>query len=163
MIKLFHSSKMCEENVKKSRDCLYRIYSAICQKCGSYNFIMDDLSVAFSGSKDYPKLKLEICMQKYEGKDYLYASVDDEVSWQQWDFDNLSDFEDSIVKYIANRVNRTVKVVTDANKNGIRLMAFYLDASGDWICFEDEYLNNKWLYRLIDSSEVITTYRLEEE
>lgn len=90
--------------------CVVRIRRAVSRKCGIDNFInYDDFTVAFAGSKDNIELMLEICTQKCEGKKYLYASVDDEVSWEEWDFDNLDEFENNIIEYIANRVDRTVK------------------------------------------------------
>ena len=83
------------------------------QKCGIDNFIdNDDSTVAFSGTKSNMELLLEIITQKYDGQNYLYASVDDEVSWHEWDFDNIDEFIRNISEYISNRVNRTIKTVT---------------------------------------------------
>ena len=120
LFKFFHTTKTDEEDIQREKDCITRIKQAVSQKCGIDNFIdYDDFTVAFAGSKDNIELMLEICTQKYDGKKYLYASVDDEVSWQEWDFDNSDEFENNIVEYIANRVNRTIKILS-RNQNARR-------------------------------------------
>jgi len=86
----FHSTKTSEEDIQRKKDCIAKIKQAVCNRCGIDPFIEDsDFTVAFAGSENKRELMLEICTQKYEGKNYLYASVDDEVSWHEWDFDNL--------------------------------------------------------------------------
>ena len=133
LFKFFHLTKTFEEDIQREKDCIAVIKKAVSNKCGIDNFIdYDDFTVAFAGSKDNMELMLEICTQKYEGKKYLYASVDDEVSWQEWDFDNLDEFENNIICYIANRVNRTIKTVTKVNKkiSKLHLIIWIKTASG---------------------------------
>ena len=78
--------------------------------------------------KDNMELMLEICTQKCDGKKYLYASLDDEVSWQEWDFDSLDEFENNIIEYIVNRVNRTIKTVIKKVKHkSYQETIYYLD------------------------------------
>ncbi len=125
----FHTTKTYDEDIKREKECLANIKSAVSEKCGLSNFIdYNDFSVAFAGSKDNMELFLVICTQKCDGKKYLYASVDDEVSWQEWDFDNLAEFESHVAEYIINRVNRTIKTVTKKVKHrSYQKSIYYLD------------------------------------
>lgn len=164
--KFFHATKTLEEDIQREKNCVAGIKQAVSQKCGIDNFIeYDERTVAFAGSKDNMELMLEVCTQKYEGKKYLYASVDDEVSWQEWDFDNFEEFENDIIEHIANRVNRTIKTVTEADNKNFRVASYYLNENDEWICFEDHSCDSKlFCYitaRLTKSSETIKTYKLE--
>lgn len=166
LFKFFHATKTYEEDIQREKDCITRIKQAVSQKCGIDNFIdYDDFTVAFAGSKDNMELMLEISTQKCDGKKYLYASVDDDVSWQEWDFDNLDEFENNIIDHIANRVNRTIKTVTEVKNKSFRIVSYYLDENGEWICFEDHSSDSKWFCfitsHLTKSSETIKTYKLE--
>ncbi|MBE7064943.1 MAG: hypothetical protein E7384_03905 [Ruminococcaceae bacterium] len=166
LFKFFHTTKTYEEDIQREKDCVTRIKQAVSQRCGIDNFIdYDEFTVAFSGSKDNMELMLEICTQKCEGKKYLYASVDDDVSWQEWDFDNTEEFENSIIEFIANRVNRTIKTVTEVNNKSFRVASYYLDENNEWVCFEDESSYSKlFCYitaHLTKTSEIIKTYKLE--
>ena len=166
LFKFFHATKTYEEDIQREKDCITRIKHAVSQKCGIDNFIdYDDFTVAFAGSKDNMELMLEISTQKCDGKKYLYASLDDEVSWQEWDFDNLDEFENNIIDHIANRVNRTIKTVTEVKNKSFRIASYYLDENGEWICFEDHSSDSKWFCfitsHLTESSETIKTYKLE--
>lgn len=166
LFKTFHTTKIMEEDIEREKNCISRIKNAVSQKCGIDNFIdYDEFTVAFAGSKDNMELMLGICTQKCDGEKYLYASVDDEVSWQEWDFDNLDEFENSIIEYIANRVNRTIKTVIQKDSKHFRVTSFYLNENGDWICFEEQQSDRKWfsfiVSRLTESSEVIKKYKLE--
>ena len=166
LFKFFHSTKTYEEDIQREKDCILRIKEAVSQKCDIDNFIeYDDFTVAFAGSRDNMELMLEICTQKYNGKKYLYASVDDEVSWQEWDFDNLCEFENNIIDYIANRVNRTIKTTIEVNNNKFRVSTYYMDENGEWIRFEDQSSDSTWFCfitsRLTKSSETIKTYKLD--
>ena len=166
LFKFFHTTKTFEEDKQREKDCILRIKQAISKKSGIENFIdYDDFTVAFAGSKDNMELMLEISTQKCDGKKYLYASLDDEVSWQEWDFDNLDEFENNIIDHIANRVNRTIKTVTEVKNKSFRIASYYLDENGEWICFEDHSSDSKWFCfitsHLTESSETIKTYKLE--
>ena len=168
LFNFFHAPKTYEEDIQREKDCVARIKQAISQKCGIENFIdYDDFTVAFAGSKENMELLLEICTQQYEGEKYLYASVDDEVSWQEWDFDNSDEFENNIIEHIANRVNRTIKTVTEVKNKSFRTASYYLDDNGEWICFENYSSDSKWFCfitnLLTESSETIKTYKLEAD
>ena len=168
LFKFFHATKRHEEDAQREVDCIARIKQAVSQKCGIDHFIdYDEVTIAFAGSKDNMELMLEISTLtlKYDGKKYLYASVDDVVSWQEWDFDNLDEFENNIVDYISNRVSRTIKTVTEVNTKNFREASYYMDENGEWACFEDQSSNSKWFCfitsLLTESSEIIKTYKLE--
>ncbi len=77
------------------------------------DFIEKDGWIAFSGSFQNPELLLTLSIMKTDGKHYLYADIDDEISWQEWDFENQEDFENAIVEYISPLVNRTIITVTE--------------------------------------------------
>lgn len=166
VFKFFHATQTFEEDIQREKDCIDRIKQAVSQKCGIDNFIdYDESTVAFAGSKDNMELMLGVCTQKCSGKKYLYASVDDDISWQEWDFDNLEEFENNIIEYIANRVNRTIKTVTEADSKYYRVTSYYLNENNEWVCFEDESSDNKLVCcvaaRLTKISEKIKTYKLE--
>ena len=166
--KFFHATKPLEEDIQREKDCILRIKNAVSQKCGIDKFVdYDDFTVAFAGSKDNMELLLEICTQKYDGKKYLYASVDDEVSWQEWDFDNLDEFENNIIEHIANRVNRTVKTVIKKVKHkSYQATVYYLDnETNEWVLMEDDQTENKFVCFIAanktETEETIKTYKLE--
>ena len=166
LFKFFHATKMYEEDTQREKYCITRIKQAVSKKCGIDNCIdYDDFTVDFDGSKDNMELMLEICIQKCGGKKYLYASVDDEVSWQEWDFDNLDEFERCIINYIVNRVNRTIKTVTEANNNSFTVASYYMDENGEWVCFEEQSSHSKSfcfiISHLIESSVTVKTYKLD--
>ena len=159
----FHSTKTSEEDIQRKKDCIAKIKQAVCNRCGIDPFIEDsDFTVAFAGSENKRELMLEICTQKYQGKNYLYASVDDEVSWQEWDFDNLDEFENHIINYLANRVNRTIKTVTEVNNKNFRVTSYYRDQNGEWVCFEEDSSDCGFLTaHLAKSGETVKTYQLK--
>ncbi|MBR4949622.1 MAG: hypothetical protein IKZ25_02480 [Clostridia bacterium] len=168
LFKFFHSTKTLEEDIQREKDCILRIKNAVSQKCGIDNFIdYDDFTVAFAGSKDNMELMLEICTQKCQGKKYLYASVDDEVSWQEWDFNNLDEFENNIIEYIANRVNRTVKTVIKKVKHkSYQETVYYLDnETNEWVLMEDDQTEDKFVCFIAanktETNETIKTYKLQ--
>lgn len=168
LFNFFHASKTSEKDIQREKDCITRIKNSVSQKCEIDNFIeYDDFTVAFSGSKDNMELLLEICTQKCEGKKYLYASVDDEISWQEWDFDNTDGFENNIIEYIANRVNRTIKTVIQKEKHkSFEEDVYYLDQdTNEWILIEKHKYEDKLTCLILanktETTETIKTYKLE--
>ena len=168
LFKFFHATKTYEEDIQREKDCIARIKQAVSQKCGIDHFIdYDDFTVAFAGTKDNLELMLEICTQKYDGKKYLYASVDDEVSWQAWDFDSLDEFENNIIDHIANRVNRTIKTVIKKVKHeSYQVTVYYLDKeTNEWVFMEDGRTEDKLVCLIAanksETIETIKTYKLE--
>ena len=166
--KFFHATQTFEEDIQREKDCVARIKQAVSQKCGIDNFIdYDESTVAFAGSKDNMELMLGVCTQKGSGKKYLYASVDDDVSWQEWDFDNLDEFENNIIEHIANRVNRTVKTVIKKVKHkSYQETVYYLDKeTNEWVLMEDDQTEDKFVCFIAanktETEETIKTYKLE--
>ena len=168
LFKFFHATKTLEEDIQREKDCILRIKNAVSQKCGIDKFVdYDDFTVAFAGSKDNMELMLEICTQKCQGKKYLYASVDDEVSWQEWDFNNLDEFENNIIEYIANRVNRTIKTVIKKVKHkSYQKTVYYLNnETNEWVLMEDDQTEDTFVCFIAanktETEETIKTYKLE--
>lgn len=164
-LSFFHAARLSEEDAKREVACIARIKQAVSQRCGIDHFIdYDETTVAFAGTKENMELMLEISTQKSGGKNYLYASLDDEVSWFEWDFGNINEFETNIIDHIANRVNRTIKTVTEVSNECFRTASYYLNDDGDWICFEEDHLDSKafgWIIaHLTKSEETIKTYQL---
>lgn len=168
IFKFFYAAKSSAEDKQREKDCITRIKLAVGQKCGIDHFIEYDYNtVAFSGSKDNMELMLEIYTQIYEGEKKLYASVDDEASWQEWDFDNIDEFESNIVEHIANRVNRTVKTVIQKEKHkSFTGSVYYLDRdTGEWVLIESYTTDQKLVCLLAanktETTETVKTYKLE--
>lgn len=167
LFKFFHATKRSEEDAQREADSMARIKQAVSKKCGIDNFIdCDEVTVAFAGSKDNMELKLEICTQECDGKKYLYASVDDEVSWQEWDFDNPDEFENNIIDYIASRVNRTIKTVIKKVKHkSYQETVYYLDeTTNEWIVVNDHRTEDKKFCLIVanktETTETIRIYKL---
>ncbi len=166
LFKIFCATKTSGEDKQKETDCITRIKLAVSQKCGIDHFIeYDDFTVAFSGTRDNMELMLEICTQDYNGKKYLYASLDDEVSWQEWDFDDTNEFENSIVEYIANRVDRTIKTVIQKEKHkSFAEFVYYLDRNtNEWILIEQDKIEGKLACLIVanktETTDTIKTYK----
>ena len=165
-LSFFHAARLSEEDAQREVECIARIKQAVSRRSGIEHFIdYDDTTVAFSGTKDNMELMLQISTQKHERKKYLYASLDDEVSWHEWNFGSIDEFENNIIEYIANRVNRTIKTVTEVSKECFRMASYYLNDDGAWVCFEEDCSDKKLLCAIVshltESEEIIKTYRLE--
>lgn len=138
----FHSS-MPNENINiRMTTCYNNIKSKISNQCGIVNFIEKDGWIAFSGSVEKPELLLTISVMKKAGKHYLYADIDDEIFWQESDFENQEDFENAIAKYIAPLVNRTIKTVTKKRKHKyIKISRYYLNNNNEWILIDEDVID----------------------
>ena len=166
IIEFFSGTKVLEEDAHREKETVSRIRQEVSRRCGIDNFIIyDDFTVAFAGSKEDMKLMLDICTQKFEGKKYLYVSIDDEFSWQEWDYENTDDFENNIIDFIANRVNRTIKTVTKIYRKNCTVASYYLNENKEWVCFEEDSTDIKWFCviasLLFKSNEIIREYKLE--
>lgn len=168
LFNFFHTAKTFEEDIQREKECIARIKQAVSSKCRIDNFIdYDDFTVAFAGSKDNMELMLEICTQQDGNDKYLYASVDDEVSWHECEFDSLEEFESDIVEYIANRVNRTIKTVIQKEKHKSHTeLIYYLESNtNEWVLMESEKTEDKFVCFFIanktEITEKIKTYKLE--
>ena len=160
-MRFFHSSTSNEDIEIR----INSIKNKIANQCGLTAFVEKEGWIAFSGSFDKPELLLTISGMKTGGKDYLYADVDDEISWQEWDFENREDFENAVAEYIASLVNRTIKTVTEKKKHKyIKTSRYYLDDDNEWVLIDEDIMNH-WLIRLFikkDSvSEELKAYKIQ--
>lgn len=98
------------------------------------------------------------------GKLYLYADIDDEVSWQEWDFENQEDFENAVVEYIIPLVNRTIKTVTEKKRHKyIKVSHYYLNTNNEWILIDEEVIGNLFIRLFItkdSAKEEIKSYQI---
>ena len=161
-MRFFHATKTSKQDTERIILCLSHIKRIVSEKCGVSKFIdLDDTTAAFAGSENDMQLMLEISLQKSRGKKYLYASVDDNVSWQEWDYNDITDFEEDIAKYISDRVNKTIKTVIKKDNNIVTTESYYLADSGEWISFESESIDSFFLSKIIKPTEIITSYHLD--
>ncbi len=138
------TDKNFEDNSRQKTESLSRIKAVVAQKTGIDKVIeAGDCAVAFAGSKDNMKLLLELSIYKCgNNKRFLYASLDDGVSWQEDDFESAAEFEAAIADYIAERLGRTVKTVTVIDKGKVVFETYYLDAD-EWVLLSSETVNGK--------------------
>lgn len=161
--KTYHFSTTAAGDSARMQACFASIKEKVATLCGVDRFIEKDGWVAFSGTAEKPALQLTLTTMKTGGKLYLYADVDDEISWQEWDYDSAAEFEDEIVSYIAPMVNRIVKIVTEKKKHTyMKISRYYLDG-GKWVLIDEETEDFRLLRMTIlkDSyKETIREYRL---
>ena len=151
-------------NTEKLEKSLEQIISLVVQKSGVPRCVRfdDDSTVAFSGSFNEPDLVLVLGIDKDEN---LSASLDDEVSWFEWDFENVDEFVEKIANHIAPLVNHTVKYVKEYKKyEHIRFMTFVLDEKKhEWITISDEKINATLLNPFVvkdEREEIIKVYNI---
>ena len=168
LFKFLSPPKISEQDQIRAQNCLKEIVSAVSEKRGIPEFIHYDAeTIAFAGSREKMDLVLEVFIQRYDGKNWLYASLDDEVSWQEWYYVNLEEFTQNIIDYLVNRVNRTIKTVTEKVKHqSYRQSAYYLDEiSGEWILFENDCTTSPMVCLIAanrtETIETIKTYQLD--
>lgn len=167
LFRSFHASNQNDEALKRADDCFCNIKRKVSEKSGISNFLeYDNRCVAFSGSRDKPELFFDLSIVKSEGKFYLYADIDDEVTWEEWNFDSQEEFENEIVRYIAPLINRTIKTVTEKKKHKyLRYARYYLSDNNEWILIDEDKIDSVFtkLFLFKDSlKEDIKEYRLEK-
>lgn len=146
-MKLFHNATNNDDINARINTCYNNIKSKITNRCGKIDFIEENGSIAFSGNAQNSELLLTLSIMKVEGKHYLYADLDDQISWQEWDFENQEDFENAITDYISLMINRTIKTVTEKKRHRyIKTSRYYLN-NNKWF-FIDEDVVDSWLIRL---------------
>lgn len=154
-MRFFHSSMPSEDIHTRVTACYDTIKNKIADKCGVAGFIEKDGGIAFSGSSEKPELLLTVGVIKTAGKCCLYADVDDEISWQEWDFENQEDFENAIVEYIAPLVNRKIKTVTETKRHTyIKTSRYYLDNNSEWILIDEDVMDG-FLIRLFITKDSV--------
>ena len=163
LFRLFRTAKAGHHTAARETACANDIRRMIKSLQNDVQYICcDDNAIAFSGTSKQPKLLLEISTQKSGGQKYLYASVDDETSWQEWDYDRYDEFVSDIARYIAARIGRTVKTVTEVSRSRFRIASYCLEADGNWAVIENESTDNRLVclvaFLFSKSGEVIDTY-----
>lgn len=146
--RLFHSSLPNQENMQRIENCYKNIKDKIKKNTYILNFIESDEGwIAFSGTENQPDLLLTLSIMKTEGKYYLYADLDDEISWQEWDFDNQTEFENEIVKYISPLINHTIKTITEKKKHKyVKTSRYYFNIkTKKWILIDENIINSSAL------------------
>ena len=164
----FNKRKKYAEYFKREKESIERIKNAVSKKCGIDKFIeYDDYTVAFAGSEDNMELLLELSTSVDKNGHYLCANIDDEVSFDECDFDSLAAFEDSVIEHISNRVNHTIKtIITKEKEESYRKSVYVLNEDTDnWTLIEQEYTEDDLVCRYFadktETIEIIKTYKLE--
>lgn len=140
----FHASSPSSEDFTRVDNCLRNIKNKISAQSGVSDFLeYENGSIAFSGTKDNPELFFDLSIVKSEGKFHLYADIDDEVSWYEWDYESQEEFENEIVKYISPMINRTIKTVTEKKKHKyLRYARYYLSDNDEWILIDEDIIDS---------------------
>ena len=113
------------------------------------------------------ELLLELSTSVDKNGHYLYANIDDEVSFDECDFDSLAAFEDSVIEHISNRVNHTIKtIITKEKEESYRKSVYVLNEDIDnWTLIEQEYTEDDLVCRYFadktETIEIIKAYKLE--
>ena len=150
---------------KDLSNCYNNIKTKVSNNSGVANFIENKEYIAFSGSAQKPNLILSLSIMKTQGEHYFYADLDDEISWQECDFNNQDEFENAIVEYISPLINRTIKTVTEKKKHKfIKTSRYYLSDNNKWILIDEEIVDYFFIKLFIfkDSiKEDIKVYQLQ--
>ena len=104
---------------------------------------------------------------KKRGKDYLYAYMDDHFEWYEWDYASQNEFEDKIVEYFCENINRTIKTITETKRHKyVRVTEYYLvKETNEWVLISDDKVS--WLImrpfiEADDITEEIKEYHLQK-
>ena len=155
-------------NMEHSRivDCYNNIKRKVTAQRNISDFIETNDSIAFSGTDKTPELILTLTHVKRNGKLNLYADIDDEMSWHDWDYDNQDEFENAIVDELCHLMNHTIKTIRETKKHAyLRYARYYQNESNEWVLIDEDIINN-FLIRLFIfrdcSKEEIKIYKLEK-
>ena len=124
----------------------YKHKREIAEKTGITKCIdLDESSAAFSGTEENYDLYVSVGVYKKRKKEYFSVYMDDHFEWDEFDYDSQEEFEDAIVEYIWERINRIIKTITETKKHKyIRVKEYYLDKeTNDWVLMYDEKMS--WL------------------
>ena len=163
LFRFFRAAKPIEADPQRVENCFANIRQKVSRISGVSSFIeIGDNVVAFAGTQDHPKLILQMELIKTRGAHYLYASMYDKLSWQEWDYKTQDAFEDSIVEFICGKIDRTIKTVTELKKHKyVRVTEYVLDKeTGEWILLSDKKLS--WLLIRLLVQEDSVTEEIEE-
>lgn len=126
--------------------CLANIKRKVTEKTGISKCVeLSETSAAFSGTVDHYDLYIALEVVKKRGKDYFHAYMEDHFQWYEWDYASQDEFEDKIVEYFCQNINRTIKTVTETKRHQyVRVTEYYLDQeTNEWILMSDDKLS--WL------------------
>lgn len=167
-LRFFRATRSNPEDGQRALDCLQAITCAVSQYTGIPKFLQYDANtVAFSGSKDKMELVLTVYIQRTDGKNYLCATIDDQVTWNEWDFENQAEFQNEIIQYLSNRVNQTIKTVIEKVRHQSYRETIYCwdENTKEWVLVEDNSTENPLVCRIAsrktETTETIKTYCLD--
>ncbi len=152
-----HSSKHKNTILKSPKECLANIKRKITQKTEISNFVdLGETSAAFSGTVDNYDLYISLDVVKKRGKEYLYAYMEDHFEWYEWDYDSQNEFEDKIVEYFCEHINRTIKTITETKKHKyVRVIEYYLDKeTNEWILMSDDKVSWPIMRPFIEADDI---------
>lgn len=129
---------------KNPKECLANIKRKITEKTKITNFVdLGETSAAFSGTVDNYDLYISLSVVKKRGKEYLYAYMAEHFEWYEWEYASQNEFEDKIVEYFCERINRTIKTITETKRHKyVRVTEYYLDEkTNEWVLKCDDKLS----------------------
>jgi len=161
--KLFGRKKSTEKNPK---ECLENIKRKITEKTGISKCIdLGETSAAFSGTIDNYDLYISLDIVKKRGKNYLWAYMEGHFEWYEWEYDSQNEFENEIAEYFYEKINRTIKTITETKRHKyVRVTEYYLDKeTNEWVLMSDDKVS--WLImrpfiEADDITEEIKEYQL---
>ena len=142
---------------KKPKECLDNIKRKIAERTNVSNFVdLGETSAAFSGTVDHYDLYISLDVVKKRGKEYLYAYMEDRFEWYEWDYDSQKEFEDKIVEYFCERINRTIKTITETKRHQyVRVTEYYLDKeTNEWILMSDDKVSWPIMRPFVETDDI---------
>ena len=142
-------SQFLKKRLQISKDpeqCLINIKRKIAEKTGITKCIdLDESSAAFSGTEENYDLYVSVGVYKKGKKEHFSVYMDDHLEWDDFDYESQEEFEDSIVEFICEKINRTIKTITETKKHKyVRVTEYYLDKeTNEWVLMYDEKMS--WL------------------
>lgn len=133
-------------NEKNPRVCLANVKRKIAEKTGISKCVdLGETDAAFSGTVENYDLYISLDVMKKRGKEYLHAYMEDRLEWYEWEYASQNEFEDEIVAYFCEKINRTIKTVTETKRHKyVRVTEYYLDKeTNDWVLMSDDKVS--WL------------------
>lgn len=141
-MRIFHSPTPNGDINARINACYDNIKAKITDKCGVSEFIEKDGLIAFSGNSENPESVLTVSVMKSGSMLCLYADLDDEMSWQEWDYESQDEFENKIAEYISPLINRTIKTVTEKKRHKyIKISRYYSDKNDRWILIDEDIID----------------------
>jgi hypothetical protein len=132
--------------VKSPKECLSNIKRKIAEKTGISKYVdLGETSAAFSGTADHYDLYISLDVIRKRGKDYLHAYMEDHFEWYEWDYGSQNEFEDKIVAYFCEKINRIIKTITETKRHKyVRITEYYLEKkTNEWVLMSDDKVS--WL------------------